>query len=140
MLGGLPYLHQALVAWGHPGGLQVTVTDSDTISPVNCVRQPFGRSEVGMNKALFLMNRINLFWGLQWYAISEDLTPRTLAPAYEGYGEEHLRPDIVIGCVDSGAARAVIAKSVAGMSTTHYWLDLGNPARPLAPRVIPPEW
>jgi molybdopterin/thiamine biosynthesis adenylyltransferase len=48
VVAGLPYLHQSLVARGHPGGLHVTVLDGDTISPTNCVRQPFavrGRPE-----------------------------------------------------------------------------------------------
>ncbi len=47
---GLPYLHQALIASGHPGGLHVTLMDGDTISPTNCVRQPFSRSETGCIK------------------------------------------------------------------------------------------
>jgi PRTRC genetic system ThiF family protein len=128
ILGGLPHLHQALVAWGHPGGLQVTVIDGETASAINCVHQPFGRSEIGMNKALVLVNRINLFWGLDWQAIPQAFTPQTLAPAYAGYSERHLHPDIVIGCVDTRAARAVIAKSVASSGTTGYWLDHGNHA------------
>ena len=128
ILGGLPHLHLALVAWGHPGGLQVTVIDGDTVSAVNCVRQPFGRSEIGINKAVVLVNRINMFWGLNWQAIPHALTAQPLAPSYGGYGEQHLRPDVVIGCVDTRAARAVIAKSVAGLSNTGYWLDLGNHA------------
>jgi molybdopterin/thiamine biosynthesis adenylyltransferase len=40
IVAGLPYLHQSLVARGHPGGLDVTVVDGDTISVINCVRQP----------------------------------------------------------------------------------------------------
>jgi len=40
---GLPYLHQAMIANGHPAGLQVTLLDGDVISPTNCVRQPFAR-------------------------------------------------------------------------------------------------
>jgi PRTRC genetic system ThiF family protein len=100
--------------------------DGDTISPVNCVRQPFGRNEIGMNKAIVLVNRINLFWGLDWQAIPQALTAQTLAPEYAGYGERHLRPDIVIGCVDTRAARATIAMGVAGLSGTGYWLDCGN--------------
>jgi len=52
VVAGLPYLHQSLVAHGHPGGLHVTVVDGDTISPANCVRQPFARSEIGLNKAI----------------------------------------------------------------------------------------
>ena len=40
---GLPYLHQAMRVWGHPGGLEGTVVDADTVSETNCVRQPFSR-------------------------------------------------------------------------------------------------
>jgi hypothetical protein len=32
VVAGLSYLHQSLVARGHPGGLHVTVADGDTIS------------------------------------------------------------------------------------------------------------
>lgn len=79
-----------------------------------------------MNKAIVPVSRINLFWGSRWQAIPQALTAQALAPSYAGYGEQHLRPDIVIGCVDTRAARAAIAKSVAGYSTTSYWLDVGN--------------
>src|SRR6266542_3063397 len=125
IIGGLPYLHQAMVAQGHPYGLRVTVMDGDNISPVNCVRQPFSRGEIGLNKGIVLVNRINLFWGLDWQAIPQALTLQTLAPSYAGYGEPHLRPDIVVGCVDTRVARAMIDRSVSGSSLTHYWLDVG---------------
>ena len=51
VLFGLPYLHHALIAWGFTDGLQVTVMDADTVSPTNCVRQPFGSADIGQNKA-----------------------------------------------------------------------------------------
>ena len=60
---GLPYLHQAMRAWGHAYGLEVTLMDGDMVSETNCVRQPFSWSDVGQNKATVLINRINLFWG-----------------------------------------------------------------------------
>jgi PRTRC genetic system ThiF family protein len=66
---GLPYLHQAMRAWGHPFGLEVTLMDGDTVSETNCVRQPFSWSDVGQNKATVLINRINLFWGTKWNAL-----------------------------------------------------------------------
>jgi tRNA A37 threonylcarbamoyladenosine dehydratase len=50
----LPYLHQSLLVHGHPSGLHVTIVDGDTISPTNCVRQPFARSEIGLSKAIVL--------------------------------------------------------------------------------------
>jgi PRTRC genetic system ThiF family protein len=126
IVGGLPYLHLSMLAQGHPFGLHVTMMDGDAVSPFNSVRQPFAKSEVGLNKAIVLVNRINLFWGLNWQAIPQVLTAQTLAPSYTGYGEPHLRPDIVIGCVDTRAARAIIAQSTAGLSSVGYWLDVGN--------------
>src|SRR6185437_12260972 len=62
LIGGLPFLHQALLAAGQPG-LQVIVADGDKVSTTNCVRQPFSESEIGLYKSVVLVNRINLFWG-----------------------------------------------------------------------------
>ena len=62
---GLPYLHQAMKVWGHAGGIHVMLADGDLVSETNCVRQPFASADVGLNKAVVLINRVNLFWGLQ---------------------------------------------------------------------------
>jgi PRTRC genetic system ThiF family protein len=113
---GLPYLHQALLAYGHPGGLHVKMVDGDTISTTNCVRQPFCRSEVGLHKSIVLANRLNLFWGLNWEGIPEHLSSKRRFEDVQ----------IVIGCVDSAAARLIISECTAGYSRVHYWLDLGN--------------
>jgi sulfur-carrier protein adenylyltransferase/sulfurtransferase len=116
--GGLPYLHQAMIANGHPGGLQVTLMDGDTISPTNCVRQPFSRSETGLHKVVVLVNRLNVFWGVDWEAVPAHLQPH----------DKIDRADIVIGCVDTRAARAIIRDVTAGSSEIDYWLDVGNNA------------
>jgi len=126
VVAGLPYLHQSLVAWGHPGGLHVTVLDGDAISPANCVRQPFGRAEIGLNKAIVLVNRLNLFWGLKWEAIPSYLRPGTFIS--RSYSGDDLRAHIVVGCVDTRAARAAICDAVSKWSTTSYTVDLGNNA------------
>jgi PRTRC genetic system ThiF family protein len=126
VVAGLPYLHQSLVARGHPGGLHVTVMDGDTISPTNCIRQPFSRSEVGHNKAIILVNRLNLFWGLKWEAVPVHLKAGTFIS--RNYTGDDLRAHIVIGCVDTRAARAAIRDAVSNWSTVSYWLDLGNNA------------
>ena len=47
------------------------------MSPVNSARHPFGRGEIGLNKAIVLVNRINLFGGLNWQAIPQALTAET---------------------------------------------------------------
>ncbi len=124
VVAGLPYLHQSLVALGHPGGLHVTVVDGDTVSPANCVRQPFARSEIGLNKAIVLVNRLNLFWGLKWEAVPAHLRPGTFIS--RSYSGDDLRTHIVMGCVDTRAARAAIRDAVGKWSTVSYWLDLGN--------------
>jgi PRTRC genetic system ThiF family protein len=118
--GGLPYLHRAIIARGHPYGLHVTLQDGETISPANCVRQPFCEGEIGHNKAVILATRMNLFWGLRWQAI-----PRHLRAT----DEQARVTDIVIGCVDSAAARVLIADFCSRLhSGVRYWLDLGNGA------------
>lgn len=115
---GLPYLHQALLAHGHPEGLHVTLLDPDVVSPTNCVRQPFSRSEIGFYKSVILANRLNLFWGLDWEGDPERLDPQRRLDGV----------DIVIGCVDTRAARATIAKCAEDWSEVGYWLDIGNNA------------
>jgi|SRR5581483_6866475 len=114
-IGGLPFLHQALIASGHPG-LQVIVADGDKISPINCVRQPFSESEIGLYKSVVLVNRLNLFWGLRWQASTDFVTAKT-----EG------KTDIIISCVDTRAARLAITESPLFKDCV-YWLDLGNSA------------
>ncbi len=116
---GLPYLHQAMLVAGHPGGLHVTVMDGDIISATNCVRQPFCSSEIGLAKAVVMVSRLNLFWGLNWTAVAEHLTAETDISNF----------DVVIGCVDTRAARQLIATKVEGWrSRVALWLDLGNSA------------
>jgi PRTRC genetic system ThiF family protein len=112
-IGGLPFLHQSLIASGHPG-LQVIVADGDRISPTNCVRQPFSESEIGLYKSVVLVNRLNLFWGLQWQASTDFVTAKT-----EG------KTDLIISCVDTRAARLAITESPLFKECV-YWLDIGN--------------
>lgn len=113
LIGGLPLLHQALTATGHPG-LQVVVADGDRVSASNCVRQPFSESEIGLYKSTVLVNRMNLFWGLNWQASTEYVTRKT-----EG------KVDILISCVDTRSARFEITRSPLFRNCA-YWLDLGN--------------
>lgn len=115
---GLPYLHQAMRALGHPGGLDVTVADGDLVSESNCVRQPFTVHHVGRNKAEVLVTGLNLWWGLTWSAYPRHVTP---ANRLDGY-------DIVVGCVDTRAARRMLARATRTSWSVRYWLDAGNDA------------
>jgi PRTRC genetic system ThiF family protein len=112
--GGLPYLHQSMLALGHPHGLHVTLVDGDLVSRINCVRQPFSESEIGLHKAIVLATRINLFWGLDWNGVPHFLD--------ETWREE---TDILIGCVDSRRARYLMTQSAA-YRNCYYMLDIGN--------------
>src|SRR6266516_922585 len=86
---GLPYLHQAMLVASHSGGLHVTVMDGDIISATNCIRQPFCSAEIGLAKAVVMVSRLNVFWGLNWTAVAENLTSQTDLSSF----------DVVIGCV-----------------------------------------
>ncbi len=114
MLTGLAQLHTAMIALGHPGGLEVTVMDSDQVSEANVGRQMFYPSDVGLPKATVLVNRINMAMGTAWQAETQRLT-----------GNENLRTDLVIGCVDNRKARKAILDAVS-RGGGGYWLDLGN--------------
>ena len=120
---GLPYLDQAMRVWGHRDGLEVVLMDADTVTETNCVRQPFSVSDVGQNKATVLVNRINMFWGTNWSAIPSHFHVRSFDR------NQDRCPDVVIGCVDTRAARKAIEDSFSrALSRTCYWLDLGNNA------------
>jgi PRTRC genetic system ThiF family protein len=101
---------------GEPSG-------ADIVSETNCVRQPFSASDIGQNKATELINRINMFWGTKWSAEPSFFNERTLHRSYDEV------PDLLIGCVDTRAARKVIDQAVTRpMQATTYWLDIGKNA------------
>src|ERR1700732_3479647 len=103
--------------WGHTHGLDVAMMDADAVSETNCVRQPFSASDIGQNKATVLINRINLFWGTKWSAVPNHFHARSFDRKHDG------GPDVLIGCVDTRAARQAIERSLArGLSRTCYWL------------------
>ena len=145
---GLPYLHQAMIAGGHPGGLDVTLMDGDTVAHNNCVRQPFARCEIGLDKSVVLANRLNLFWGLDWEAV----------PANLGPNDRIERTDIVIGLCghascpssdsrgDEGRQRGFLlarSRQQLGQRPIHprWAVESGQPAKPdsftLRLRVVP---
>jgi PRTRC genetic system ThiF family protein len=75
---------------------------------------------------VILVNRLNLFWGLNWEAVPIHLKPGTFIS--RSYAGDDLRAHIVMGCVDTRAARAAIRDAVSQWSTVSYALDLGNNA------------
>ena len=61
VVANLARMDMALRSLGHPG-LHFTVFDGDTVSEANIGRQLFSPSEVGLNKAVALVTRINRFF------------------------------------------------------------------------------
>ncbi|MCG5077264.1 PRTRC system ThiF family protein [Paraburkholderia tagetis] len=114
LLPSLARLHHAMIELGHPGGMECTVYDDDTVSEFNVGRQGFYPNDVGQYKATLLVNRLNLLMGTNWVAEPRRIDSRI-----------NLHADIVVGCVDSRRARHAIALA-AKRGKCLYYLDCGN--------------
>ncbi len=100
VLTGLAQLHHAMLALGHPGGLNVVAVDDDVVSPSNVGRQMFYPADVGQNKADVLIHRINMAMGTNWKSVKTRLEKNSSL----------YQVDLVIGCVDTRAARSTRAE------------------------------
>lgn len=116
MLYGLAKIHFGLLAIGHPHGLAVRLYDPDSVTDANVGRQSFSPADVGHNKAIILIHRVNTFYGLNWDAVGAK------------YNEDRRQPHLVIGCVDSAKSRQAILTCVK-RNWSGWWLDLGNSER-----------
>ncbi|MFC0403175.1 PRTRC system ThiF family protein [Paraburkholderia rhizosphaerae] len=114
VLPALARLHHAMIELGHPGGIECTVYDDDTVSTTNVGRQGFYPNDVGSYKASLIVNRLNMLMGTNWRAVTQRLNGRTAL----------FNVDVVIGCVDTRAARKAILDTVG--ETHAYYLDCGN--------------
>ena len=120
MLENLMNLHRAMLALGHPQGLEVTLVDNDRVSPANVGRQSFYACDIGTYKAVTLINRANMAmeFSSPWKAIVGKVTTKSAGIASF---------DIVIGAVDNRAARLAILRGLeSATGGKRYWLDLGN--------------
>lgn len=112
-------MHISLLALGHPG-FNVTVYDHDTVSEANYGRQLFTMNDIGLNKAVVSVTRINRAYGLDWKAVPAKATK--------------LNGNIIISCVDKIAARREINDGIMHNrrsesnreNSCFYWLDFGN--------------
>lgn len=112
VLTGLVDLHLSMLALGHPGGVEVICYDDDLVSEANIGRQKFAPSDVGLPKAVVLINRANMLFGTDWKAVVKRIDKHSNMKDC----------DLVIGCVDNRQARADILK----LFSSCYWLDFGN--------------
>lgn len=119
VLSNMARINAALLGLGHPG-LQVCCWDIDTVSESNIGRQLFSTADIGQNKAVVLVSRVNRFYGFEWQARAERYTGRQSS-------------NILVTCVDTAAARLEIAGKLRKKEPAKdpyakliYWLDIGN--------------
>ena len=126
MLTALARINQALVTLGH-AGLQVNVFDDDNVEQANLARQLFTSHEIGMNKAVVLINRINRFFGTNWKAVPEKFEHHNKKPS------GNRMANITVCCVDTVSSRVNIEallraadRKSAQRDSNLYLLDFGN--------------
>ncbi len=115
LLSGLARMNQALRALGSPG-LHVRVFDGDSVSPSNVGRQLFSLSDVGKNKSIVLVTRLNMFFGTNWEAYPFNVSKGLRLPG-----------GIMISAVDNVEARYLV-RDIGQNSRIVYWIDTGNTA------------
>lgn len=124
----LARMDMALQSLGH-AGLHVTVFDPDTVTEANIGRQLFSGSEIGLNKAVALVSRINRFFGYGWEAEPCRYSMR------KGKGCIDTRAgNIILTCTDNKASRLEVWRILKGQrnpgytaeGTPLYWMDFGN--------------
>ena len=121
----LARMSMALQALGHPG-LHVTVFDPDTVSQANIGRQLFSETELGLNKAVSLVTRINRFFGYTWTAEAQCFPTKNFS--------EDCTANIIITCTDNIRSRLTLWKflkkvrkeNFSDHSAPIYWMDFGN--------------
>lgn len=118
VLSCLARTNESLLALGHPG-LHVRAWDPDIVTSANVARQMFYESDIGGNKAVVLITRINRSRGFDWEAYPEAFQEK--------------RANIYISCVDSAAARLELRETIRKSPVngephfkSKYWLDIGN--------------
>lgn len=120
VLTGLARMNEALTGLNHPG-LHIRAWDPDEVTAANMGRQLFSPADVGINKAIVLVQRVNRFFGYDWQAVPELYTGKQTS-------------NITITCVDTAKARALIGdrlmkshrKNIQPFDEPLYWLDIGN--------------
>ncbi|WP_407542987.1 PRTRC system ThiF family protein (plasmid) [Deinococcus radiomollis] len=108
-------VHKCMVALGGEG-LMVHAFDDALISSVNVIRQNYSPAEVGRNKAISLITRINLSVGCAWRAYP--------VRCVQDHVQE-IRPDVLITCTDTRVSRQSLGTWAAQLRVP-YWIDTGN--------------
>lgn len=128
VLTALMEMNHSLIELGH-AGLQVRLWDDDTVAEANIGRQRFAECEVGLPKAVALINRANRWSGTNWKAEVSRFERDAV-----GRVNEPMQSTLYISCVDNVKSRFEIAdilnelkqNSRSYRNNVKYWLDAGN--------------
>lgn len=123
----LARLDATLRALQHPG-LFVCLYDPDTVSEANIGRQLFSEAEIGLDKAVCLISRVNNFFGNDWTAVT-----RRYPPSMKEIRQNDLA-NITITCTDNVRSRLALHDVLKQACVNRfddynkplYWMDFGN--------------
>ncbi|WP_064967840.1 PRTRC system ThiF family protein [Tenacibaculum ovolyticum] len=127
LLGRLTKLHLVLLDLGHPG-IFVKAFDGDSFEKHNKYRQLCTPMDIGRNKAVAMIEKINLNFGFGWEAVQDNYDVKKNIDM----------ANITISCVDCAAFRndfhshtlfdrdKVYSSDFYDFKTPFYWLDCGN--------------
>ena len=108
--------------------LRLVFVDPDQVEEKNIGRQNFCPAEIGADKAMSLAYRYSYAFGLEITPVIDRFDDKVLGRfiATARWGQSALT--LVIGCVDSPAARAGIDEALRHFSLRKglWWLDAGN--------------
>jgi PRTRC genetic system ThiF family protein len=121
-------MNHALIELNHPG-IVVRLFDDDKVDHANLGRQLFATAEMKQYKAVALINRVNLFFGTNWKAVTERYDKALLHE-----NAEFVRAGLTISCVDTVRARMEIAEVLKSCyrntgnvrNKPVYYMDFGN--------------
>lgn len=128
VLTALARMNHALNELNHPG-LFVRLFDDDKVERANLGRQLFATAELKQYKAVALINRVNLFFGTNWKAVTARYDKAGLKEQ-----PELAQAGLTISCVDTVQARMEIAEILKNLSKHSgygrnkplYYMDFGN--------------
>lgn len=115
---GLVSIMQTLVAKGKR--VSMHFFDGDIVEEKNVGRQLFSPSDIGQNKARVLAERLSRAFNVAiGYSERHVTKSDNLMQGYDAM-------NVVVGCVDNPAARALMANAVGRAAGNLWWLDCGN--------------
>lgn len=128
VLTALMEMNHSLVELGH-AGLHVILWDDDIVTGANQGRQRFAECEVGLPKAVVLINRANRWSGTNWKA-----EVRKFERDSSGRVCQNMQSAIYMSCVDNVKSRFEIADIIDELAVGRwlnrnqpkYWMDFGN--------------